>query len=63
MRLICNKISIDPRQRWGVEFKAVGSRTWMLLGTLGSHREAERWLIRFHGSGDYRVRHPNKGDA
>lgn len=49
---------IDHTARWGIEHRRRGDKTWTLLGTAGSRDQAERWLIRFSTSGDFRIRQP-----
>ena len=50
---------INTAARWGVEYRAPGSKVWRLLGTAGSEDQARKWLLRFSGSGGYRLRRPS----
>lgn len=50
--------SFDSAGRWKLLFKPRRERRWLLLGTAGSRDQAERWLIRFAGHGDFRLDQP-----
>ncbi|QEL20405.1 hypothetical protein PX52LOC_07499 [Limnoglobus roseus] len=54
---------LDHSLRFGIEYRPLTRGRWRLLGTAGTRDQAEWWLIRFAGGGDFRLRPPVKREG
>ncbi|QEL17411.1 hypothetical protein [Limnoglobus roseus] len=49
---------IISSERWSIEFKPAGARRWTVIGTVGTREQAEWFMLRFLGTGDWYIRPP-----